>query len=156
MVGLENVAKTFDRTWDSITNGWRHLIRRASHALTRFYSKDDETEADVTRWGLLSADIFDNDDKVVVTVEAPGMAEADFDITVVDNVLYIKGEKKFEKEVEKGDYTVRERAYGHFERVIPLGYEVDPDSAKATYKHGVLRIEINKSEQHKRRKIQVS
>jgi len=84
------------------------------------------------------------------------MAEADFDITVVDNVLYIKGEKKFEKEVEKGDYTVRERAYGHFERVIPLGYEVDPDSAKATYKHGVLRIEINKSEQHKRRKIKVS
>ncbi len=157
MIGLENVSKTFDRTWDSISNGWRHLISRASNALTRFYSKDEsDSDRDVTRWGLLSADAYDNDDKVVITIEAPGMSEADFDISVVDNVLYVKGEKQFIKEEKQSGYTIKERAYGHFERVFPLGYDVDPETAKATYKQGVLRIEINKSEQHKRRKIQVS
>lgn len=157
MIGLDDVSKTFTRTWDSISNGWNHLIHRASNALTRFHSKDEDSEnpADVSRWGLLSADIFDDDDKVVVNIEAPGMKEDDFDISVIDNVLYVKGEKQIERETSEGNYTVKERAFGHFERVIPLGYEVDPDTAKATYKQGVLRVEIRKSEQHKRRKIEV-
>jgi HSP20 family protein len=157
MIGLDNVSKTFNRTWDSISNGWNHLVHRASNALTRFHGKDeDENEsAGVTRWGLISADIYDDDDKVVVNLEAPGMQEGDFDISVVDNVLYVKGEKHFFREKNEGGYTVKERAYGHFERVLPLGYEVDPEKAEASYKQGVLRIEVNKSEQHKRRKIQV-
>ncbi len=157
MIGLDDVSKTFNRTWDSISNGWNHLVHRASNALTRFHSKDeDENEsAGVTRWGLISADIYDDDDKVVVSLEAPGMQEGDFDISVIDNVLYVKGEKHFEREKTEGGYTVKERAYGHFERVLPLGYEVDPEKAEASYKQGILRIEVNKSEQHKRRKIQV-
>lgn len=157
MIALDNLSKNFNRTWDSISNGWNHLIHRASHALTPFYAKDEEEEskAGVTRWGLLSADMYDDDDKVVVTIEAPGMEEGNFDISVIENVLYIKGEKHFEREQTKGGYSVKERAYGHFERVLPLGFEVDPEEAKASYKQGVLRIEVNKSEQHKRRKIQV-
>ncbi len=157
MINLDNVSKTFNRTWESVSQGWNHLVHRASNALTLFHSKeDDNSPAGVTRWGLLSADIFDDNDKVVVTLEAPGMVENDFDISIIENVLYIKGEKHFEREESKGDYTVKERAYGHFERVLPLGYEVDPDSARASYKNGVLRIEVNKSEKHKRRQIQVS
>jgi HSP20 family protein len=158
MIALDNLSKTFNRTWDSVSNGWNHLIQRASNALTRFHPSGDDQEtspAGSTRWGLLSADIYDDDDKVVVSIEAPGMSESDFDISVVDNVLYVKGEKHIEKEQTKGDYSVKERAYGFFERVLPLGYEVDSDTAKATYKQGVLRIEVDKSSQHKRRKIQV-
>ncbi len=157
MIGLENVSKSFNRTWDSISNGWNHLVHRASNALTRFYAKDeDETSpAGVTRWGLLSADVYDDDDKVIVNIEAPGMQESDFDISVIDNVLYVKGEKHFNREKSEGNYSIKERAYGRFERVIPLAYEVDPEKAKASYKQGVLRIEVDKSEQHKRRKIQV-
>ncbi len=158
MNALDNVSKTFTRTWDSISNGWNHLVHRASDALTRFHGKDEDEDstAGVTRWGLLSADVYDDDDKVIVTIEAPGMEESDFNISVVDNVLYIKGEKHFSKEKTEGDYTVKERAYGHFERVLPLAYDVDPEKAEASYKQGVLRIEVNKSEQHKRRKIQVN
>lgn len=155
MIGLDDVSKTFNRTWDSVSRGWNHLVHRASNALTRFHPKDEDEVPNAVRWGLLSADIYDDDDKVVVTLEAPGMSEADFDISVVDNVLYVKGEKRIEKEQTKGDYTVNERAYGYFERILPLGYDVDADSASASYKHGVLRIEVNKSEHHKRRKIEV-
>jgi len=157
MISLDNVSRTFDRTWDSVSSGWSHLVNRASNALTRFHGKDvDEDVAGVTRWGLLSADVFDDDDKVVVSIEVPGMSEDDFDISVIENVLYVKGEKHFSKEEKKGDYTVKERAYGRFERVLPLGYDVDPERAKASYKKGVLHIEVGKSEQHKRRKIKVS
>jgi len=157
MIGLENVSKTFSRTWDSINNGWNHLVHRASNALTRFHGKDDEKHeaAGFTRWGLISADIFDDDNSVVVNLEVPGMQEADFDIRVIENILYVKGEKHFERETSKGGYTIKERAYGHFERVLPLGYEVDAKKADASYKQGVLRIAVPKSEQHKRRKIQV-
>lgn len=157
MISLDNVSKTFSRTWDSISNGWNHLVHRASNALTHFHGKeeDDHESAGVTRWGLISADIYDDDNKVVVNLEAPGMQEGDFDIRVIDNVLYVKGEKHFERETTKGGYTVKERAYGHFERVLPLAYEVDAEKAEASYKQGVLRITVNKSEQHKRRKIQV-
>ena len=158
MIRLDDVSKTFDRTWDSISNGWNHLVHRASNALTRFHNNSEEENetAGVTRWGLLSADIYNDDDKVVVTIEAPGMEEGHFDISVVDNVLYVRGEKQFSREETEGGYSVRERAYGHFERVIPLDYDVDPDKAEASYKQGVLRIEVAKSEQHKRRKIQVN
>ena len=157
MTALDNVSKTFNRTWDSISNGWNHLVRRASDALTRFHSKDeDDDSAGATRWGLLSADMYDDPDKVIVSIEAPGMNEGNFDISVIDNVLYVKGEKHFSKEKTEGGYTVKERAYGHFERVLPLAYDVDPEKAKASYKQGVLRIEVDKSEQHKRRKIQIN
>jgi len=157
MIRLDDVSKNFNRTWDSISNGWNHLVHRASNALTHFHAQDDDNDQlGATQWGLLSADIYDDNDKVVVTIEAPGMEEDNFDISIIDNMLYVKGEKFFLQEKTEGGYSIKERAYGHFERVLPLGFEVDPENAEASYKQGVLRIEVNKSEQHKRRKIQVN
>ena len=157
MISLDNVSKTFNRTWDSVSQGWNHLVRRTSNALTQYHRKegDPSNDTETTQWGLLSADVYDNNDKVIVNIESPGMQENDFDISIIDNTLYIKGEKHFFKEESKGDYIVTERAYGHFERVLPLGYEVDPDHATASYRQGVLHIEVNKSAQHKRRHIQI-
>ena len=156
MTGLNEVSKTFNHTWNSITNGWNHLVHRASNALTRFHRSDkDEDSADSTQWGLLSADVYDDADKIIVNIESPGMEEGDFDISIVDNVLYVRGQKHFAREKTEGGYTVKERAYGRFERVLPLSYQVDPDEAKASYKQGVLRIELDKSEHHKRRKVKV-
>ena len=63
MIRLDDLSKTFTRSWDSISNGWNHLARRASNALTRFHGKteDEDSSIGVTRWGLLSADVFDDD-----------------------------------------------------------------------------------------------
>ena len=159
MISLDNVSKTFSRTWDSVSQGWNHLVHRASDALTPFHSnennEEEESSAGTTRWGLISADIYDDNESVIVTLEAPGMKEGNFDISIVENLLYVKGEKHFFKEQTEGGFTIRERAYGHFERVLPLGYEVDPDTAEATYKQGVLRIKVDKSITHKRRRIPV-
>ncbi len=159
MLTMSNISQGLSRTWESVSHGWNQLMNRASNALTHFNHKNDEQDMAVLKspnWGLMSAEVFDDDDKVVVRLEVPGMSADDFDVTVVDNVLMINGEKRFEREQSEGSYRVLERAYGHFSRSIPLGYEVEADSADATYKHGVLRLELKKKPEQQRRQITVN
>ena len=159
MFNMSNIGEGLSRTWESVSHGWNQLMNRASQALTHFSRKNDEQDLAVLKspnWGLMSAEVFDDNDKVVVRLEVPGMNADDFDVTVIDNVLMISGEKRFERENSEGNYRVLERAYGHFSRSIPLGYEVEADSADATYKNGVLRLELKKKPEQRRRQITVN
>lgn len=85
MSTLEDLRGGITHFWDSVADGWRHLVSRASGALTRFrpsQSKDNTSLPDViqdSEWGLLATDLLDNDDKIVVRLEAPGMEQSDFD-----------------------------------------------------------------------------
>ena len=94
-------------------------------------------------------------DKVVVRLEAPGMEGADFDIEVVENYLVIRGQKNIERERTDGRYHILECAYGSFERALPLPEDVVADKAKASYKRGVLRVELPKSAAARHRRIDV-
>jgi HSP20 family protein len=107
-------------------------------------------------WGVLAAEVSDDGDKVVVRLEAPGMAKDDFDLQVMDGYLIVRGEKRLEREETKGRYHVTECAYGHFERAIPLPDEVDTAKASASYKRGVLRVELPKDASHRRAPIKVA
>ncbi len=159
MSKINALTDSLSRTWESVSQGWNHLISRAENALTRFYSDDKQAydiPAQSPKWGLMNADMFDDADKLVVKLEAPGLETGDFDITVQDNILTISGEKRFQHEETKGEYRVLECAYGRFTRSIPLSYEVDADSAKASYAKGVLKIELHKTPQQRRRRITVS
>ena len=100
--------------------------------------------------------MFDDENKVVVKIEAPGLANDDFDINIIDNVLTITGEKRFQREQTKGEYRMLECAYGRFTRSIPLEYEVDADTAKASYDKGILKIELDKKPHQRRRQIRVN
>ncbi len=157
---MSDLSNRLNRTWESLSEGWSHLMNRAGNALTHFRpgksAEEKSLPAGTPSWGLLSANVFDDADKIVVELEAPGLNADDFDVNVVENVLIVSGEKHFEKEETKGDYRLLERAYGQFSRSIPLGYEVDADSAKATYKKGVLRVELNKRPDQRRRHIKVA
>lgn len=159
MFTMNELGDSLNRTWESVSHGWNQLMNRAGNALTHFSGDDKDSENHTPmqspRWGLMSAEVFDDDDKVVVRLEAPGLSADDFDITVVDNVLHFSGEKRFEHEQSNGQYHLLERAYGRFTRSIPLNYEVDAESANASYKNGVLRLEINKKPQQRRRRIEV-
>ncbi len=156
MLKMRDVTEGLNRTWDTLSEGWNHLVSRAGRALTPFRRDDkDKAPKGSPSWGLLSADVFDDADKVVVKLEAPGLEPEDFDINVVENVLIISGEKRFEHEESKGEYRLVERAYGKFSRSIPLGYEVDADSARATYRKGVLTVELDKKPDQRRRHIEV-
>jgi len=156
---MSDLSTGLNRTWENLSHGWQQLMSRASNALTHFSSKDEDKELvplQSPRWGLMSAELYDEADRVIVSLEVPGLSAEDFNVSVVDNVLIISGEKRFEREQSKGEYHVLERAYGQFTRSIPVGYEVEPDSAKATYRHGVLRLELHKKPQQRRRQIQVN
>lgn len=97
-----------------------------------------------------AVDVIDEKDRIIVKAELPGMNKDDIDITVEDGVLTIKGEKKRETEIKKEGYYHLERRYGSFHRVIDLPDEVDENKVKATYKDGVLEINLPKKEETKR------
>ena len=100
-------------------------------------------------------DISETPDKVIVKADLPGVSENDIQISITGNLLSIRGERKQEVKEEKENFFRVERVYGSFERVIELPAEVEPDNAKATFKNGVLTIEIPKSEKVKPKEIKV-
>ena len=166
MATLHQFREGLNEAWDTLIEGWQRLYRRAAGAITRFTAGDevgkravDEGTREVVMrssgWGVLAAEVFDDDDKVVVRLEAPGMDKEDFDLTVYGDHLVVRGEKHVETERTDGRFHVTECAYGRFERAIPLPEDVDSSSAHATYKSGVLRVELPKAAHRRRRTIKV-
>jgi HSP20 family protein len=103
-----------------------------------------------------SVDIAETDNEVVITAELPGVKQDDVDITIADDVLTLKGEKKEEKEVKEKNYHRIERSYGSFQRSVSLPAGVQADKAKATYKDGVLHITVPKTEEAKPKQIKIN
>lgn len=90
-------------------------------------------------------DISENDEEMTVTAEIPGLSEKDLDLSYLDGVLYLKGEKKEEKEVKGKNTWHRETWRGSFTRGIPVGRHVDWKKAQARYKDGVLNVTLPKT-----------
>lgn len=166
MTTFQQLRDNVAHAWDTVTDGWRHLYRRAANAITRFVPHREKGEiisresreisARSSGWGVLAAEVYDDDSQVVVRLEAPGMEREDFDLEVVEDVLIVRGEKRLTLEREEGRYHILECAYGSFERAIPLPAEVEPDKARARYRKGVLRIELPKTVAQRRHNIEVT
>lgn len=163
MKTLDTLREGLHQTLDTLSEGWRHLANRASQAMTRFYhpggdlqTSDEQFMARSADWGLLAGEVSETDKEVRVKLEVPGMDNDGFDIHVVENhFLVVSGEKQVEREENRGHYFLMERAYGRFERTIPLPADVTEEGAKARYKRGVLTITLNKQAPHKQRRIKV-
>jgi HSP20 family protein len=93
-----------------------------------------------------TVDVKESEKEFIIKAELPGVEEKDVEVTVTDNVVTIKGEKKEEKEDKGKNYYYMERSYGSFNRVIPLTEEIESDKAEASFKNGVLNITIPKSQ----------
>lgn len=102
-------------------------------------------------------DVTEDEHEVKVVAELPGMGDKDVTLTLQDNVLCIKGEKKQEKEEKKKDYHRMERSYGSFQRSIALPAEVDEAKVNAVFKNGELTVTMTKtpSAQKAARKIDI-
>ena len=92
-----------------------------------------------------SLDMHETDSAYVLNAEMPGMNPENVDVSVHNNVLELRGEKKEEKEAGENENAWKERRYGAFHRRIPLDQEIDEDKVKASYKDGVLRMEVPKA-----------
>jgi HSP20 family protein len=166
MPTLQQLREDLNDAWTGLLDGWQRLYRRAAGSITRFIpgKKDEMVAADTEAreiavrsagWGVIAAEVFDNDDKIVARLEAPGMEKGDFDLEVLDDYLVVRGEKQIERESTHGRYRLTECAYGCFERAIPLPEEVDAGRARATYKNGVLRVELPKATPGRRKRVRV-
>jgi HSP20 family protein len=103
----------------------------------------------------MAADVFDDDDKVIVRIEAPGMRREDFNVELHDDVLTVWGEKQVDREARRGRYSVVQCAYGSFRRDVALPVSVKADKTRASYRDGVLRIELAKADGARARRIAV-
>ena len=103
-----------------------------------------------------AVDIYDQKDNLVIKADLPGMTQKDIDVSVEDDILCIKGEKKKEHEEKRDDTYRLERAYGYFERSFTLPGNVDATKIKASYKEGVLELSLPKKEEAKPKQIKVN
>ncbi|HRI92663.1 MULTISPECIES: Hsp20/alpha crystallin family protein [unclassified Candidatus Accumulibacter] len=156
-MSMESIKEGVGSLWQNLAEGWRHLTHSASGAITHFTSGENtslpaQTEVDdayylPTRgWAMLGSNMFEDDKRLVVRLEVPGMDKQAMKVEIRDDVLVVSGEKHFERETTEGRYRMLQCAYGSFRRVVPLPVRVLADASKATYEGGVLRIELIKAE----------
>jgi len=102
-----------------------------------------------------AVDVFETESSIELRAELPGLDAGDIEIEVDDNVLTLKGERRFQEAVEDGRYYRVERAYGHFNRSLTLPQGVKADEISATFDKGVLSVRIPKADEVKPRKIAI-
>ena len=98
-------------------------------------------------------DVYEDEHRITLKIEVPGIDEKDIDVRVENNTLTVHGERKFEKEE---NYRRVERQYGSFTRSFTLPNTVDTDSVSANYEKGVLKIKLAKKEEAKPKQIKVN
>lgn len=152
---LENLKENVGAFWDSLAEGWRHLLQSASGALTRFRpgektdlpdtaSVDDASWLPTRGWSMLGGDVYEDDQRLVVRLELPGLEKEALDIRVLDDALIVSGEKRFQSENTEGRWRVMQCAYGAFRRTVPLPVAVKAEEAVASYRNGVLKVDLPK------------
>jgi HSP20 family protein len=114
-----------------------------------------EGESNLTAWAP-AVDISETAHELVVKADLPGIDPKDLDIQVENNVLTIRGERKFEKKVDQDNYLRVERTFGSFSRSFSLANTVNPEGIKADYHNGVLTLVIPKREEAKPKQIKVN
>jgi HSP20 family protein len=116
--------------------------------------RSDDDELSLGTWQPV-VDMYDEDDRIVIKAELPGMEKKDISVDVKDQVLTLSGERNYDHEVKEENYYRRERAYGKFQRAFRLPADVNSDKIKADFKDGLLKIEVPKPEKQKPKEITV-
>lgn len=149
---IDDLRRSFGQVKESVSSGWERLRKGASETLTRFNpgektamparsQMDDFQDPAEHRWAMLGGDVFEDDRRLVVKLELPGLSKEDLDIQVFADTLLVRGEKRFQSESTEGRWRVMQCAYGSFQRAVPLPVAVRSDESRASYRDGVLRIE---------------
>jgi HSP20 family protein len=127
-----------NRLFDDAGRGWRA-----------------EEPAATTTWSP-AVDIFETEGEIVVKAELPGVDRKDIALHLENNVLTLKGERRFEKETKEENYHRIERAYGGFSRSFSIPATVDEEKIRADYRDGILKIALPKKEQAKPKQIRIA
>jgi HSP20 family protein len=116
-----------------------------------------EAESPMTTASFVPAvDVYEDDKKVILKLEVPGIEEKDLDVRVENHTLTVKGERKFEKEEKEENFHRIERRYGSFYRAFTLPSTVDTENVDAKYEAGVLKLELKKKPEAQPKQIKVN
>jgi HSP20 family protein len=140
--------------WEPFSNlltAQRDFDRLFKEAFNPFVSEGDLS----TRTWAPPVDIYENENDIVLKAELPGIDPKDVEVKVEDNTLYLKGERKFEKEVKNESYHRVERSYGSFARSFSLPNSISTDKVKAEFKDGLLTLTLPKREEAKPRTVKI-
>ncbi len=144
LVRRNNNVMDFPRTFDRFLNDFNNWNSNNLYNI----------EEDSVAWSP-RVDVKETKNDYIVTADLPGLKKEDIKISVNDNVLTIKGERKVEKTEDEKDYYYHERLYGNFSRSFTLPNEVKAEEIQANYKDGVLDIKLPKTEKVKPREIEI-
>jgi HSP20 family protein len=131
---IARLRREMDRAFEGVGSPWRSPL--GGSLLDR---------------ALPELDVYQEDDKVVVKAELPGVEKNDVNVQIDGDLLTVRGEKRKEEDVHDGDYTCKERSYGILSRSVRLPTDVDTEKATAAFQNGVLTMRLPKSEAAKRR-----
>ncbi len=139
--------------WDPFRNlsGLQEQVNRLFDSGLR--GRSDESA--LTTWAP-SVDIYETENELVLKADLPEVAEKDIDIHIENNMLTVRGERKFEQKVKEENYLRVERSYGSFSRSFSLPNTVDTDAIKAEYKNGVLTVTMPKRAESKPKQVKIS
>ena len=142
-------------------NRWEQPLRGATtlqDQINRMFSEGvghAGQESNLTPWAP-AVDIYETENELVIKADLPDVNPQDLDIRVENNILTIRGERKFESKVKEDNYLRVERAYGSFSRSFSLSNSVKTDDIKADYQNGVLTLRLPKREEAKPKQIKVN
>jgi HSP20 family protein len=141
--------------WDPFRDALA-LQNRMSSLLQDFNRTQGDGDALSTAAFVPPVDIYEDEHKIVLKLEVPGMKENDLDIQLENNVLTVRGERKFEKEEKEENFHRIERRYGSFYRAFTLPSTVDTENVGASYNAGVLKLELKKKPEAQPKQIKVN
>ena len=140
--------------WEQPFRGATTLQEQFNHMFGNGLPRTSE-DSNLTPWAP-AVDIFETEHELVVNADLPGVNPEDLDVRVENNILTIRGERKFENKVNEENYLRVERAYGSFSRSFSLANSVKSEAIKADYQNGVLTLSLPKREEAKPKQIKVN
>lgn len=133
-------------------------LQNRMNSLFQDFSRANSGENElVTAAGFVPpVDIYEDEHKLVLKLEIPGVRQEDLDVRMENNTLSVKGERSFQSEGKEENFHRVERRYGSFYRSFTVPNTIDPNSIKAEYDAGVLRLELEKRPESKPKQIKVN
>ena len=131
-------------------------MNRMNRLFRESYSPEGPEEALTTTNFAPPVDIYEDEHKIALKLEVPGIDEKDIDVRIEGNTLIVHGERKIEKEEKEENFRRIERQYGSFTRSFTLPSSVDPEQVSAHYDKGVLKISLAKKAEAKPKQIKVN
>ena len=138
--------------WDP----FREVVTMQNRLNSLFRDMNDADSQLTTAAFVPAVDIYEDEKKVMLKLEVPGIDEKDLDVSVENNTLTVKGERKFESEEKEENFHRIERRYGSFYRAFTLPSTVDTEHVQAKYNAVVLKLELLKKPEAQPKQIKIN